>query len=611
MNTKQEPAMSGPFQLGMRSKEACDSLYEDNPELLACCADIENATAYLVECIRDGGRIYTCGNGGSAADAEHIVGELAKSFKLERAVDPSFAESYRELHKEEPPTYLEGAIAAFSLVSQPSFSTAFSNDRDARGVFAQQVYAYGRQGDTLVAISTSGNSANVVDAVKVALAKGMKVIALTGSRNSVLSELATVTIRVPDVRTYRIQELHIAVYHAICAMLEAEFFSYGPFHPEQRREAVILAGGFGTRLADAVPGVPKPMAPIAGRPFLRFLLDMLDEERFSHVVIADGYLREQIEEYFGDQYRNIRISYSNEDEPLGTGGAARKALMLCQSSEVFILNGDTFCKPDFDEMEKRFAHAGADIVMGVAHIDDAKRYGTVEISSNGIVRHFQEKTGVTKGHINAGVYLVSRTEFQNNGEAFSLEHDWLMHAAKRGLVSAVEIGGDFIDIGIPEDYERAQVLLSPLVRRWKLAMFDRDGTINIDTGHLHDPDDLVLIEPTTELIRDYNARDDWKVVVVTNQAGIAKGLYDEGAMVEVNNRLQDMLNANGVHVDAFYFCPHHPEYTGDCGCRKPAPGMLTHAIHDYDAVSQECVMYGDKESDMQAAAAAGVQGILV
>ena len=206
----------------------------------------------------------------------------------------------------------------------------------------------------------------------------------------------------------------------------------------------------------------------------------------------------------------------------------------------------------------------------------------------------------------AGVYLLRRDALNNMPEKFSLESDYFEHVVGDGALYAAECSGGFIDIGVPGDYELAQTMLAPLAKSWKLAMFDRDGTINVDTGHLHEPEKLELIPSTVDIMRGYSDDPDFKVVVVTNQAGIAKGLYTESDMRRLHRYMEDELERLGVHVDAWYFCPHHPDYTGPCECRKPAPGMLQAAMRDFDANSAGCVMFGDKTSDEVAAKAACV-----
>lgn len=379
------------------------------------------------------------------------------------------------------------------------------------------------------------------------------------------------------------------------------------------REAIVLAGGFGTRLAHVVPDVCKPMAPVAGRPFLRFIMDQLAAAGFDRAVVADGYRREQIEGYFGSAYRGMAVEYSPEDTPLFTGGAVRRALGKCQSDWVFVLNGDTWLDVDFAAMEAAAADApdGVSAVIAVKRMLDFKRYGTVDVDADGALAAFHEKCPCEEGLINAGVYLLRRGALDGMPEKFSLESDYFERVVGDGALRAVECAGGFIDIGVPEDYELAQTMLAPLARPWKLAMFDRDGTINVDTGHLHEPEKLELIPTTVDIMRGYSDDPDYKVVVVTNQAGIAKGLYTEADMRRLHRYMEDELERLGVHVDAWYFCPHHPDYTGPCDCRKPAPGMLLAAMRDFDANTDDCVMYGDMPTDQLAAQSAGISFLLV
>lgn len=377
------------------------------------------------------------------------------------------------------------------------------------------------------------------------------------------------------------------------------------------REAIVLAGGFGTRLAHVVPDVCKPMAPVAGRPFLRFIMDQLAAAGFDRAVVADGYRREQIEGFFGSAYRGMAVEYSPENTPLLTGGAVKRALGRCRSGWVFVLNGDTWLDVDFAAMEAAacVAPENASAVVAVKRMRDFERYGTVDVDDAGALTAFHEKRPCEEGLINAGVYLLRRGALDGMPDKFSLESDYFERVVGEGALRAVECAGGFIDIGVPEDYELAQTMLAPLARPWKLAMFDRDGTINEDTGHLHEPEKLELIHETVETMARYAADPECKVVVVTNQAGIAKGLYAEEDMRALHRFMEQELEKYGARVDAWYFCPHHPDFTGECSCRKPAPGMLVAAMRDFDTRPENCVMYGDKPSDEAAAEAAGVEFI--
>ena len=204
--------------------ECLETFFVRCPDMRCCEAEVRDAREMLRAAFAAGRKLMVCGNGGSAADSEHVVGELMKSFRFKRAVSDDFKAAYREVNGCEAPEWLEGALPAISLVSQTALSTAFGNDEAAVGVFAQQVLGYGESGDVLLAISTSGNSANVVEAAKVARAKGVKVLALTGAKESRLSDLADVCVRAPRDEVFQVQELHLPIYHMLCAAVEADLF---------------------------------------------------------------------------------------------------------------------------------------------------------------------------------------------------------------------------------------------------------------------------------------------------------------------------------------------------------------------------------------------------
>ena len=213
-----------------RLQEFIDSLTDRYPKLAACSESIIQAFLLLKECYSRGGKLLIAGNGGSAADAEHITGELMKRFKLPRPVSSELREkliSIDAVRGAGLSASLEQGLMTIPLTTHESLSTAFINDVGADGMFAQQLLAYGRPGDVFLGISTSGNSENVVNAAVVAKALQMAVIALTGFSSGALGNYADITIKVPQTETYLIQELHLPVYHCLCLMLEEAFFGTG------------------------------------------------------------------------------------------------------------------------------------------------------------------------------------------------------------------------------------------------------------------------------------------------------------------------------------------------------------------------------------------------
>lgn len=210
-----------------RVEKQLEILVNRYPELSGAKKEISEAYQILENCYAYGGKLLVAGNGGSAADAEHIVGELMKGFKLPRKPDTGFAEKLIAENQELGSILaenLQGALSAIALDGHPALSTAYMNDCEPLLCFAQQVNGYGKTGDVFLGISTSGNSKNVLYAATTAHAKGMKVIGLTGAKSSKLEQMSDICIKVPQIETYMIQELHLPVYHCLCLMLEERFF---------------------------------------------------------------------------------------------------------------------------------------------------------------------------------------------------------------------------------------------------------------------------------------------------------------------------------------------------------------------------------------------------
>ena len=204
-----------------------ETLVQRYPQLESCKDDILKAYQILEEAYSAGRKLLVAGNGGSASDSEHIVGELMKEFKLKRKIYAAQIDRLMQIDAEMGTVladHLQGSLPAISLVGEPSLTTAFMNDAVPVLIFAQQVNGLGRAGDVFLGISTSGNSKNILYAVVAAKSKGLKVIGLTGQNENKLETFADVCIHVPEIETYKIQELHLPVYHCLCLMLEEKFF---------------------------------------------------------------------------------------------------------------------------------------------------------------------------------------------------------------------------------------------------------------------------------------------------------------------------------------------------------------------------------------------------
>ncbi|MCT7433171.1 nucleotidyltransferase family protein [Aliarcobacter cryaerophilus] len=220
-------------------------------------------------------------------------------------------------------------------------------------------------------------------------------------------------------------------------------------------EAIVLAGGLGTRLRSVVSDLPKPMAPIGDKPFLEYILKYLQKNGIKRAVLSVGYKWETIKEYFGDKFENIELIYSVEDEPLGTGGAIKKAMSHVNGKQVYIINGDTFFDVKLQNLE---LDNNSKIQLSLKSMKNFNRYGCVETSEKGLVTTFTEKGYRESGNINGGIYLMSKNIFDEFDleEKFSFE-EFMQNNFEQLNISTKVFDNYFIDIGIPEDYQKAQI----------------------------------------------------------------------------------------------------------------------------------------------------------
>lgn len=222
-------------------------------------------------------------------------------------------------------------------------------------------------------------------------------------------------------------------------------------------QAIVLAGGLGTRLQHVIADIPKPMAEVAGKPFLTYIFDYLQSQGITKVVLAVGHRREVIINYYGDAYLNMQLMYSIEEEPLGTGGAILQAVTLLDNSPVFIINGDTFFNVDLQALYQFHLQHNALLTLSLKRMYQFDRYGTMEITDSGRITAFREKQFLEQGLINGGVYCMEKDVFAGNTQIkFSFETEILEKEAASGNIYGMEFQGYFIDIGIPQDYAKAQ-----------------------------------------------------------------------------------------------------------------------------------------------------------
>ena len=372
------------------------------------------------------------------------------------------------------------------------------------------------------------------------------------------------------------------------------------------RQAVILAGGFGTRLSHVVSDVPKPMAPIKEKPFLDYVIKTLKQHGFDNFVFLTGYKAEQIEEHF-KHLKNT--TFIKEETALGTGGAILNAFDKLQD-DFFVINGDTFFDIDYNILEE----FGKDkpITLALRYTNNIERYGFVEIDDKFAIKSFVEKGKLPEdkidGYINGGIYYIHKSALipyadKFNGEFISMETEIFPQLLTNNELNGLPLGGCFIDIGIPEDYYRAQELIPDwIAKEIKQALFiDKDGTLIENTEYPHGRD-FKIIESTIDIVKKYSDLD-YHIIMVTNQAGIAKGKFTLEQMQEGLEGIKEFYKSKEVTFDDIEYCPYHKdgvikEYAYDTILRKPNPGMILKACEKLKIDLKHSVMIGDnKEID--------------
>ena len=355
------------------------------------------------------------------------------------------------------------------------------------------------------------------------------------------------------------------------------------------------------------------MLDVGGRPFLDYLLDEASRYGIKRALLLCGYRAGDIASvYEGRTIRGMRIDTMAEANPAGTAGALALAAD-CLDEQFFLVNGDSL----FDFNWLALCPEPGEPFRGLVHMALAggvpgTRYGRVAVDGRQ-VRSFTS-SGPSDQPINAGVYLMRKAILSKIGAApCSLEQDVLPVLAAEGLIEGCVVDRPFIDIGIPQDFARAQRLVPAIARR-PAAFLDRDGVLNEDTGYVHRSDQVRWVEGARETIRWLNDAG-YFVFVVTNQAGVARGFYSEDHVNDLHDWMNRELRKSGAHIDCVEFCPYHPEgtverYRQASDLRKPGPGMVTKLLSEWPVDASQSFLVGDRATDLEAAAAAGIRGHL-
>lgn len=384
------------------------------------------------------------------------------------------------------------------------------------------------------------------------------------------------------------------------------------------REAIILAGGLGTRLKEAVPDLPKCMAPVAGKPFLFYVINYLRSQGIEKFVFSLGYKHEAIEAYLYDQFPTLRYQCVVEEEPLGTGGAIQLACSKATETLVAVVNGDTLFRADLHQAFLFHDQHMAECTLLLKPMTDFDRYGVVETGPGNFVSSFKEKQYYATGNINAGVYILNTHKFLDEEfpDKFSFEKEYLEQFYNQRRIYGLTQDQYFIDIGIPADFNRAQTelarpafSLSSIDKSWTIFI-DRDGVINHEKkdDYIRNWQEFYFYDGVKEAFKKISDKFG-KVIIVSNQRGVGKGLMTEMDLREIHQNMTAEIVAAGGRIDAIFYCTStdnkHPD-------RKPNPGMAFHAAKKFPGIDlSRSVMIGNKPTDMRFARNAGIYSVFV
>jgi D-glycero-alpha-D-manno-heptose 1-phosphate guanylyltransferase len=388
-------------------------------------------------------------------------------------------------------------------------------------------------------------------------------------------------------------------------------------------EAIILAGGLGTRLRDVVPDLPKCMAPVAGRPFLYYVINALQLQGVNHFIFSLGYKHELIEAWLKENYPRLNYEVVIEEEPLGTGGAIRYACHKAKGKTVLVTNGDTLFITDVAALLSLHQEKNPECTMALKPMTNFDRYGSVMIKDN-IITHFAEKKNNKEGLINGGVYILDKQKFESGHwpSKFSFEKEFLEPLSQSNKIAGLPQDGYFIDIGIPTDYNQAQedlaqapINLKKIDKDWTLFL-DRDGVINEDkpNSYIFNADEFIIYDG---LLSKGNKPGAFKkfadlfgrIIIITNQRGVGREMMSKKDLLDIHEKLVREVTASGGRIDHIYYCPAPDKK--DPG-RKPNLGMAVQVKKDFPDVNfSRSIMVGNNFSDMQFGKNAGMHTVFV
>ena len=386
----------------------------------------------------------------------------------------------------------------------------------------------------------------------------------------------------------------------------------------QIKEAIILAGGFGTRLKSALPDLPKCMAPVNGRPFLFYVINYLRSQGIEKFIFSLGFKHAVIEAYLNAEFSTLNFQCLIEKEPLGTGGAILASCYKASEQTVLVVNGDTIFKADIVKAFIAHSKHRSDCTLLLKPMENSDRYGVVELNEDDSVSNFKEKQFYKNGLINGGAYILNTEQFLSEElpSKFSFEKDYLeKYFETRKIYGSVQ-DEYFIDIGIPQDYFRMQqelkqagLDLDSIDKEWALFL-DRDGVINYEKkdDYIRNWQEFKFYDGAKEAIKTFSERFG-KIIVVSNQRGINKGLMTEEDLASIHRNMQREIESSGGRIDGIYYCT---AIEAKDPYRKPNPGMAFLANQDFPEIDfSKSIIAGNKPSDMLFGKNAGMYSVYI
>jgi D-glycero-alpha-D-manno-heptose 1-phosphate guanylyltransferase len=389
------------------------------------------------------------------------------------------------------------------------------------------------------------------------------------------------------------------------------------------KEAIILAGGLGTRLRDEVPDLPKCLAPVNEKPFLHYLILFLKKAGIERFIFSLGYKADAAITFIAANLSPAEYSLVIEPEPLGTGGAIRLAMESVKGEHVWVLNGDSISMVNLAEQYRLHTSQAAICTLALIPQQQFDRYGTVTIDQNNRITGFAEKQWQENGLINAGIYLLHKNTFLQSTPAgnFSMETEFLQRFYPTLPMYGYVEAAYFIDIGVPADYRRAQQEFSQLFfsmstfeltqadHSWTIFL-DRDGVINHDkdNDYIRHVGEFVLYENTLNALRTLSQLFH-RVIIVTNQKGVGRGLMTLEDLNGIHDFLLQEVSKSGGRIDKIYFCS---DIDNDSPNRKPNPGMAFQARAAFPDIDlAKSMVAGNRLSDMEFGRNAGMHTVFI